>query len=419
MSGESPTQFARLANALALLIALALPIGWWATLTLTEKGLIADEKDHHAYVELLTRGRWQDDSPISVLPVFHLLAAEAVYLPGASLPAVRLFSVAMAIGLVLVSALLSARFGNTAWGFVAVVVVINPFVLPYCSLVYTDVPALTLVVSAVALHAYGARWGAMSVLLLASLVRQTSLLWLPYFIACDLFVARRSSSWRELLRIRSLVEFSPYAVYLLCMLLAIWLSHTLILNKHMSNTPRLTFAQIHTFLVTVAVLWLPLWIEQFASASRGWFGRVAMHGRCWAVLATAAGIASIVFDNSHPWNGDPKYLRNQYLNLMTTSELLRLLTSALILLTAIGMVELIRRSPDRARWLVFAAACAGFIGVHWLIDPRYYMIPLSMITILAALTTRQSLSLIIWQGAISVGGCLYILRVGELHGGLW
>ena len=144
-----------------------------------------------------------------------------------------------------------------------------------------------------------------------------------------------------------------------------------------------------------------------------------MYGRCWALLAAAAGIAALVFDNSHPWNADPDYLRNQYLDFMVRSELLRTLGSALILIFAVGVVELIRRSNDRPRLLVFGGTCAAFIGIHWLIDPRYYVFPLTMINLLAALTGRQALTLIIWQGAMAAGGCLYILRYGVADGGIW
>ncbi|MFN0138068.1 MAG: hypothetical protein ACKVS9_18345, partial [Phycisphaerae bacterium] len=174
MSRDSSTTYVRAGNVIALLIAFSLPVAWWLTLTVAGKGVIADEKDHHVYVQLLTQGRWPQDSPISVLPVFHLLAAGATFLPGASLPAVRLFSVAAALVLVALSAIVAARNGRACWGWIALLVIANPLVLPYCSLVYTDILALTLLAGTVVLHARGARWPAMAVLLLAFLVRQTS-----------------------------------------------------------------------------------------------------------------------------------------------------------------------------------------------------------------------------------------------------
>jgi alpha-1,2-glucosyltransferase len=118
------------------------------------------------------------------------------------------------------------------------------------------------------------------------------------------------------------------------------------------------------------VLFLPLW----------WGHRQATWARLrrpvtWAVLAAMFALFWFAFAADHPYNKETNFLRNQILLWATASHTHRLLFFLPVAVTCLSLPSL--RLPPGG-WLVYPATVA-FLLPSWLIEQRYYLIPLALV----------------------------------------
>lgn len=133
------------------------------------------------------------------------------------------------------------------------------------------------------------------------------------------------------------------------------------------------------------------------------------------------GLAALVvalYRNEHPWNIDPAYLRNLLLvALERHSELLALVAVALVLLIpAVGDFLLRQRPPSEfAIVLTFAAL---LVGAHWMVEPRYYMLPITFLAFFARFEGSALPWLVVWNGLLTLVTCIYFVQNGNTEGGI-
>jgi hypothetical protein len=111
---------------------------------------------------------------------------------------------------------------------------------------------------------------------------------------------------------------------------------------------------------------------------------------------TAIGVLELAFRNPHPWNLDLDYLRNWPLYWMTTHAVARYAAAIILVLFVPTLVQATWVSPARATLgLVWAFSVLFLLG-HYLVDPRYYVVPFVLADFFTPLAAAPARRLTVW-----------------------
>lgn len=329
-----------------------------------------DERAHWRQIELFVHREWSMEPSITTLPGYHALIAFAAWLMGtARLPSVRLVQFEIALCAIVTFFFLARRRDPDSAAPKTLQFVFLPILFPLFFMIYTDVASL-LFVLLTALAAAAGRYPASGALGLAScLVRQNNIVWSALAFAQG-YVA--DQGWRWPSRVSGLIRYAP--VLMSGGAIAGWLAFNRgqvaagDVTAHPLGTPHL--GNVFFMLFLSGLLFLPLW----------WGYRKETWARLrrpatWAVLAATFVIFWFGFAADHPYNEEHGFLRNQILDWATAS---RARQAAFFLPIALTCLSLPSLRLSTAGWLVYPATVA-FLLPSWLIEQRYYLIPLALL----------------------------------------
>jgi hypothetical protein len=313
----------------AMCLAAATVLAWLVILLAFKPSYIADEWRHFLVIQSLTRDEWPPAGYLPMLPAYHLLAAGVCKVFGCTLTVVRVLNAVLALlALLLADATIRLRRPESRGGS-TLLLAWNPLLLPYLVLAYTEIATLLALLVALYLHVRGRwRWSA-AALLCACLLRQSSVVWVAFFAAwaalqtLDQGGLSRLRPWRlatESLQRRLAPRLWGHVLLIGAAAALFAMYPAFAAGSEIGNRAAVNRAQFYMFGLTAALLWAPVWIEQLA---RAWPARLAPRlAWAWvcALLLTAVGLLELAFDNPHPWNADPHYLRNLPLLWMTTTS---------------------------------------------------------------------------------------------------
>jgi hypothetical protein len=407
----------------ALWVALAAVVIWFAVLLWVNPRPIADERIHWQVITDLLQDRWPHPGQIPMFPAFHLLGAAAVRLFGESLLVVRSLNALITLAaLLLVYGAARVRHAEAA-GTVLLLWAWNPLYFPYCVLAYTEPASLLALGGALWFHVRKRTLWAAVALLAACFVRQSNIVWVAFFAVWELahqLDAGRTDSASGLAALdrTALRRLWPYvvAVALLGGLLIpswSWLSLPTGDNRLGVNA-----AQFHLFGFAIAVLWAPLWIQH---ARELWSRKLGPAlTRAWICAAVIAAVAALAmsFDNPHPWNANPNYLHDRFLVLLYTSAVVRYAVAALIVAAVLLLIDHAWSGPDRYTLLTVWGFALLFLLPHWLVDHRYYILPIMFIHFCTRYRPQQVVPLCVWSLALSVLTAGYVALYGGPYSGL-
>jgi alpha-1,2-glucosyltransferase len=354
---------------------------WWAAgacvLAVTAAGVLtvpsgprADEVVHMPQVRRILAGSWEPDPRLTTWPTYHALVAGVMWLSGAGdlppgwpLRAARLVS--GAFGTLLLGAYLLLllrrlhRPGSAAVRWVQLTYL--PVLLPYLFLVYTDATGLLLVVAAVALAERPRPVLAPLAALGAVLVRQSNLVWAGYALMVQLAA--------ELRRRRAAAGESPGGVPPDGVRAALPS-----LAAHAAPYAAIA-ANVYFFLFVLLVCFLPLLLPALV--------RVLSRCRERPRLAAALGAGIVVgfplfawsFEVDHPYNQLPGSVRNALLGWFSGSwgGLVVLYAAVVLAAVALAATPLVHRAA-----VALAPLGVLFLASHWLVEQRYYFVPLAL-----------------------------------------
>ena len=340
------------------------------------------------YNRSIKRNDWGPLRNLQMLPAYHLLASLVARVFGPELWVLRGFSAFLAV-LAIVLFHAAARAYHADYGpYHLLRFAWNPLLLPLWVLVYTDMASLVGVLVALNFHVRRRYVVAAAGLLLACLIRQSNVIWVLFFLAWGVVEwrqahrsARRAAGDAsravagEVPRTAHLVALLPYGVLLLLAAGYSVLSGGLTETLREENRPHANVAQFYMFALTAALLWAPVWLPQLVQL---WPRRVEPAlVRPWvcAAVVTAIGVLELAFRNPHPWNLDLDYLRNWPLYWMTTHAAVRYAAAVVLVLFVPTLVQSTWVSPVRSVLGVLWACTALFLLGHYLVDPRYYVVP--------------------------------------------
>lgn len=401
--------------------ALALACGsyvlLWSALALLNPRPIADEEEHLPVIECFARGDWSAAAEVPMLPTYHLVAAGATGWCGAPLLAVRGLNVLLACAAAFVLALglnrgaaqqtcAADRLLHFAW---------NPLLVPFVALAYTDVAGVLPIVAALALHERRRYAWSGAALLVACLIRQTSVVWVAFFVAWALWTERRSAA----ARIEVAARLWLHVAILVVAAAALLIFGRLTIGPTVFNRMEFNPAQLYCFAIFVALLGLPLWAVRapavWRELARGWLMRPV------GVAATIAAVAALAlaFQSPHAWNYDFDYVRNWPLEAMRHWPLARLAGAVLIVALAPVVVRFVAQQPRRRELTLVGVFTLLFLLPQSVAEPRYYIVPTLLVLWLVEWTPAEARRITCWFATLSIGIAVFVVVHGSSRGGVW
>jgi hypothetical protein len=197
--------------------------------------------------------------------------------------------------------------------------------------------------------------------------------------------------------------------------LAAWSGFSL--SPKVENRFRPNVAQFYILALTAALLWAPAWLAHLAEF---WPRRFAAWlARPWicAALVAATGVLGLVYYSPHQWNTDLNYLRNWPLVAMNNALAARFLLGILIVVFIVVLADAtVHSAARRTLGLVWAFALL-FLVPHYLVDPRYYVVPLVLVDFFTPHTPAQARRLTAWYLLLALAvGAFIAGRPGGLIG---
>lgn len=393
---------------------------FFALLCLWKPEPVADEVFHLTAVREIVAGRWPAPGYLSMLPSYHLAASVPARWLGASLTLLRTFN----LGLALLALLLIDRVARRLDAPPASVLLVawNPLLFPFWTLAYTESAVLLTLAAGVYFHLRRWRLAAVTALLAACFVRQSSLIWLLFVAAWDAAdaISSDASRRRDGTRLVAVVlrETWPHMLAAAGFLGFIHSQGGFSLGAWQFASGMPNVAQYYLFALAIAVVWAPAWMAHVAGPHGLEWRRSLRNPLVLAALLGAVGILEMSYANPHGWNGDPGYLRNRLLILMSESMLARYLVAAIIAAALPIAVSWTLRQPRRAMLAATSAVALVYLAPHSLVDPRYYAAPMLFLTWFSRLTPSVLHMLTIWNGAWSAVLTGYVLVHGSRLGGV-
>lgn len=421
----------------ALILACGVVVAWCGVLIALKPDAIADERLHQPVIAGVAEGRWPPARALVMPPTYHALLGAASWLFGPSLAASRAMTALLAVAtLLLIRATERRLWPGEPDGQRALLAALNPLLLTYFALVYTETAALLLLALACYFQARRSGWAAAAALTLACLVRQSHLVWFGLLAVWALeqrirpdgegsassATDGRRANW--FVRGRAWLIANQQALAPpLCGVLGVLMLYDLIGGMERGgsglNKPRPNVAQIHIFGLSMGLLLLPIWMAGLSRDGR----RRLMPGlrRPLGIGACllAVGILCQVFQSSHPFNNETDYLHNHVLRAMQRDGGVRALVCALLAPVALGLWLDWRRQPRRRLLAWVWLFSAAYLALHWPVDPRYY-IPVVLLLLLLGRPTPRVRG---WMHVCNAAGVLamaaYVLARGGPGGGVW
>lgn len=353
--------------------ALGLALGWTEMLGV---GPRVDESVHLEQIHDLEQGRWRLDPRLTTLPGYHAVVAGTLRLVGASeLPAARAVTLVLSATTLLVFGALCSRYGSPkSTAFRVVQLAFLPILFPFFFLVYTDVPALLLVLLAVWLADRPRPVLAPLAALAAVLVRQSNIVWVAFVALVHLRALRRRDGerGRVLRRSEILTHAAPYGLLGVGFVVFVLLQGGVAMSqKRLHPVGTLHMTNLYFFLFILLVCCLPL-LE-----ARGRRILDLLRRRPWipALLIPALFPFAWSFELGHPHNRYLTFLRNLILDFFRHDDL-----GLLVFYGACCAALLSLAVTPLKRPVAYALYPLGalFLASHWLVEQRYYLVPLAL-----------------------------------------
>ena len=331
---------------------------------------IHDEAIHFAQAQAFARGDWQVRSDLAIWPTAHLLLAGVLAIAGSdSLLAARATIALCALLAAFAFHAIAAHHDARTAAMKTAQFAFLPIVLPYCALVYTDIPAL----SALLWMLYGILKRRPAVFcvagVLAVALRQSNIVWLVAGWAMYLQQAKEGESRARL-----------HAVTLVCALaLLAWLACVAALGGialgDASRPPRVVVPGLPNVEFAIGLggfLFAPLFGGIVVRIVSG-----AQSRRWWIAAASIAAVVALTFSVEHRFNTAPTliahYLRNRLLFAITHSDPVRLLFAGWTAISALAFAHFPFVPPlRRLKGPLYVVAALSVLPFE-LIEQRYYL----------------------------------------------
>jgi len=244
-----------------------------------------------------------------------------------------------------------------------------PVVFPYLPLVYTDIPALILLLLCAWLTLHNQVVLAASAGAMATWIRQPSLIWLgllTLWAGYRMWHREKNPGTAVLVMLPGIVVMAGFSLFFL-------LNDSVALGDKSHHTVSLNLTNVYFMLLMFAVFFLPLVIRQ---SGRTW--RFMNHNRwLWLLMLAGLPLCMLTFDVSHPFNAPHLniFIRNLTLNTLDAHPVLLAGCYLLMFFSTLSLVLWpMRRASFRWLWLAMPLA----VVFMPLVEQRYYMLGMAL-----------------------------------------
>lgn len=355
----------------ALVIAhLALAVG---LLFFADNPMRVDEQIHFDQISRLLAGPGPMNPTMTMIPGYHTIVALFIGVTRTTPEfGARLATVLLSLAAVWAFYFLARASDPESSGLKLVQFVFLPILFPQFFLVYTDVAAL-LFVLLMMLATVRRQYQAAGMLGLAScLMRQSNIVWVVFAMAWSYL---RDNGWKWI-PLRELIDryWTFIATGVAFVLFVVANRGQIALGDVTAHPISLRPGNVFFLLFLSFFFYLPLWWGY-----RQQCGRRLASPWVWAIVVVVLPIFWIGFVADHPFNQDAPgfYIRNGLLQYFSASAARKLLffipaALALVFFTAV---------PVRQPWWVLFVFTVLALVPEWLIEQRYYLIPMSLFLI--------------------------------------
>lgn len=393
----------RLRNWSLVLLILGIVVGGF--LVIPDANLYVDEVVHHAVIQNFCNLRGEISAHLTNIPAYHGTVALLCYLGSwflqfDSLAWVRVLSLGLGLAGLWIIYKTAEELGHERPDLKVLQVFFLPVSYTFFFLVYTDIPALMLVILGLYLTLKKKYMWAGLVATLSVAFRQNNIVWLGWLAV---LVYLQEYGWRLSLG-KVLTWMRKVWVFVLGTL---GFGAFVYLNGGISLAEAEAWAHpafslyvgnIYLMLLYFLVVFLP---EFFLLVRKSWEGVREKMGWFIGALILLLGVYVLRFENTHPYNQHVFSLHNMVLVEMVKSKA-RMIWAFVPMALAVFML-FARRLKERKYYLMYLFAVL-FVLPSWLIEPRYYIVPFSLYLLLRVEEKAKNEWIILgWEALLAVG----------------
>jgi len=357
-------------HVLVLLLVLAILLAEFAYMS--QASLLSDESFNFRQISRFLRRDYSMEPLMNVIPGYHALVALALAVVGKQGAfSARLVSLAISTATVTLFYLLTWKVYARPSLARTLQFTTLPLFFPFFALIYTDMLALLLVLGAfyLALYKYYNLAGLVGIL--SILARTNNIAWFAFLYAFSYYNLYGLDLRQFVPSLRRTWAF--WLGFALCLFFMIYNGGIAIGDKLSQPMFKLETGNLSFLLFVSALLLLPLNLASLPDIYR------LIAARRWVlplILLLCAGLF-LLYHNTHPFNNVyPEYYpRNELLMRLETDLPLRVIYFGL---SAFAMLNLAATPLAQVRfyWL-YPFTLLSLLPI-WLIEPRYYFVPLSL-----------------------------------------
>jgi alpha-1,2-glucosyltransferase len=357
------------ALALLLLVTILLFEFWF----MSGVKLLSDEGFNFRQITRFVKGDFSMEPGINMIPGYHAVVAIAMRAFQKEGPfSARFISVWISILSVVVFCLLSWKLYQRPSLTRTFQYAFFPLLFPFFALIYTDILALLLVLLAFYLILWKRYTLAGLVGILSVLARTNNITWFA-FLYVMVYYENYRLDWRSFpksLR-QTWVYWVGFGLFLIFLIANQGIAIT---DKSVQPSFQFQTGNVFFLLFLFFFLFLPLNIANFPTIVQ------FIRQHIWLFLAIIAGVGLLyflTFENTHPYNQvyPNYYLRNKLLMHVTASLVLK---SLFFLPVVYGLLSLAVTTLTEKRFYWLYPFAVLSLVPFWLIEPRYFFVPLSL-----------------------------------------
>ncbi len=356
-----------------LLIALILIITLPLLISIRQDAnLHVDERDHRDQITRFLQGEKSLYPLLTTIPGYHLILAMLLKpFPNPTLPLARTLTFVFSLLSILVFFLIVKKIDPASVSTKTLQYAFFPILFPFFFLIYTDVFSLLLVLTAL-FFALRKSYNLAAFMGIASIaVRQNNILWL-LFLFIFMYTQEYSTINKEAIKNHLkkswlfLLGFLAFAIFL-------FINQGIAIGDRTGHPGGIFFGNIYFLLFLFFFLLLPYNLASLLKIIE----KIKQNKKIILLLAVFLVFYLFTFKNTHPYNQEAYnfFLRNQILNFFTSSLFLKIL---FFLPIAYSMLSLsTTKLPSKACYLIYPTTIL-YLLPSWLIEQRYYLIPLAL-----------------------------------------
>ena len=395
-------------------------------LAVSTKGMVVDEIYHFEEITLFINGDFTfENSLLVMIPGYHVLMATIAKITGLNTVfSIRAFTLVIGFITIFIYSITSSKIPDKQSNFRSKIsnlsslgnlqFIFLPIIFPFFFLIYTEGLSLGLII--LALYFVKSKNYNVAGIIggISFLVRQNNIIWLGFLWIISFFqeYPKMNEFSLKIFYSFSKKNFTFIFSSLIFFIIFIYLGEFALSDKPNHPSFRFHSENIFSFLFVINIIFLPIIIKQllFAKLKPKKVNLVV----CISSLIIFFFLFVLTFKANHGYNnfGENYFLRNMLIEAFQSSSKF---TQALYFIPiGISIIFLFLIKFKQKSYYLFYLFSLPFLTTHWLIDPRYLIIPLFFFQIFRErFSDKWEFTQLVWE--ILLSGCVIFGILNETY----